>query len=70
MKNVFEVNNWDGKSNTKLAVKPLEIHKPQKNCKLSHNASKENFMKDISENGKFYKEFNNWLEKERSKHFE
>ncbi len=67
LKNIFDVNIWDGKSNTNIGVKPIEIYKPQKNKKLLHNQTKENFLKDIRDSGKFYKTFNKWLETERKK---
>jgi hypothetical protein len=70
LKNILNVNFWDGKSNTDIAVKPIEILEPQKNTKLIHCQTRENFEKDIKDSGKFYKELNNWLEKERVKIFE
>ncbi|MCK4554477.1 hypothetical protein KAU19_06005 [Candidatus Parcubacteria bacterium] len=65
LKNIFKVNEWNGKSNTALAVKPIKIYGPQENKKLSHTETKESFLEDIRTSGSFYKAFNKWLEKNR-----
>ncbi|MCK4553497.1 hypothetical protein KAU19_00855 [Candidatus Parcubacteria bacterium] len=65
LKNIFQVNKWDGKSNTALAVNPIEIYSPQENKSLSHNKTKESFLEDIKTSGSFYEAVNEWLEENR-----
>ena len=63
---VFHINDWDGKSNTEIAVKPIKIFSPQKSEEILKNfEKKENIIKDLKMNGKFYEAFNNWLEEIR-----
>lgn len=62
----FHVNEWDGKSNTKIAVEPTKIFSPQKSKRILREFKKEdNIIKDLRENGRFYKAFNDWLERIR-----
>lgn len=67
LQKILPVNIWDGKSNTELAVKPVQIYEVGEHIRLSHTETNENFVKDIEESGKFYDEFNKWLETERIK---
>ena len=63
---VFHINDWDGKSNTEIAVKPIKIFSPQKSEEILNNfEKKENIIKDLKMNGKFYEAFNNWLKEIR-----
>ena len=66
LKRIFHVNEWDGKSDTEIAVKPIKIFSPQKSLKIVKDQNKEANEKDLEINGKFYKGFNEWLEKNRS----
>lgn len=65
IKNIFHVNEWDGKSNTETAVKPLEIFTPQKSADIMNSENDEDILSDLKINGEFYKAFNGWLDKQR-----
>lgn len=65
LKNLFHINQWDGKSDTKIAVKPIKIFTPEKSLEIVKNQNREVITKDIKINGKFYKAFNDWLERNR-----
>jgi len=65
LKGLFHINEWDGKSNTEIAVKPTKIFTPQKSLEIVNNQNEEVIKKDLQINGKFYKEFNRWLDKNR-----
>jgi len=65
LKNIFHVNEWDGKSNTEIAVKPLEIFNPQKSADIMDNESDEEILSDLKTNWEFYKAFNDWLNEQR-----
>ena len=65
MKNLFYINEWYGNSDTKIAVKPIKIFSPQKSLEIVNNQDNDLITKDLKINGKFYKGFNEWLEKNR-----
>jgi hypothetical protein len=65
IRNIFQVNEWDGKSNTEPAVKPIEVFSPQKSADIMNNESNEDILNDLKVNGEFYKAFNVWLEEQR-----
>lgn len=65
LRNLFHVNEWDGKSSTEIAVKPIKIFTPQKSLEIVNNQNEEVMKKDLEINGKFYKAFNEWLRKNR-----
>ena len=65
LKNILHVNEWDGKSNTQPAVKPIEIFSPQKSADIMNNENDEDILNDLKINGEFYKAFNDWLEEQR-----
>ena len=65
LKNLFHVNEWDGKSNTQTAVKPIKILSPEKSLEIVNEQDEEVITKDLEINGEFYKAFNEWLEKNR-----
>lgn len=65
LKNIFYVNEWDGKSNTEPAVKPIEIFSPQKSADIMNIEDDEDILNDLKRNGEFYKAFNDWLEEQR-----
>ena len=65
LKDLFHVNFWDGKTDTKIAVKPIKIFSPQKSSDIVKSQDKEVIEKDLAINGKFYKVFNDWLERNR-----
>ncbi len=63
---IFHINEWDGKSGTEIAVKPTRIFSPRKSLEIVMNSqTEEAIKKDLEINGKFYKGFNEWLDKNR-----
>lgn len=62
LRNILKVNEWDGASDTEIAVKPIKIFSPSE----IHTETKESFQKDMQESGAFYKAFNEWLEEART----
>ena len=65
LKNIFHVNEWDGKTNTQIAVKPIKIFSPQKSEDIMNHENDEDILNDLKINGEFYKAFNDWLEEQR-----
>ncbi|MFH0857445.1 MAG: hypothetical protein V1848_01725 [Candidatus Magasanikbacteria bacterium] len=65
IKNIFHVNEWNGKSNTEIAVKPLEIFTPEKSAEIMNNENDEEIVYDLKTNGRFYEAFNDWLAGQR-----
>ncbi len=65
LKNLFHINEWDGKSDTKIAVKSTKIFTPQKSLDIVNNQNEEIINKDLEINGEFYNGFNEWLDKNR-----
>jgi hypothetical protein len=65
LKKIFHVNEWDGRSNTEPAVKPIEIFSPQKSEDIISGESDEDIVNDLEINGEFYKAFNGWLKEQR-----
>ena len=37
---MFDINQWDGQTDTKLAVKPIEIFTPEKSEDIINNETK------------------------------
>lgn len=58
---VMPINDWDGKSDTKILVPYYEILSLEKSAEVMADVSREAFDKDIVESGTFYEAFNNWL---------
>lgn len=67
LEEVFLVNEWDGKSGTKIAVKPIEIFSPMKSREIVEKQTKKAIEEDLKINGKFYEAFNEWLREIRRK---
>lgn len=65
LKNLFQINEWAGKSATAIAVKPIKIFTPRKSLEIVKGQNEEVIKKDLQVNGEFYKKFNEWLEKNR-----
>lgn len=65
---IFSINSWDGISDTKLAVKLIEILDVSASEDIMNfDNYEEAFSEDLSINGEFYKALNNYLDKIRSK---
>jgi len=68
LKEAFDVNEWDGKSDTKVAVPIIECFSPEKSTEIMEkDASEEAVKEDLQKNGEFYKGFNDWLAEIRIK---
>jgi len=65
LKNIFHINEWDGKSNTKIAVRPLEIFSLQKSAEIMGSENDEYILNDLKTNGEFYKALNDWFAEQR-----
>lgn len=66
IKNIFPINEWDGKSNTKIAVNPLKLYTPQESARIMNNSNDEEIILDLKRNKSFYKAFNDWLAVQRT----
>ena len=65
LKGLFHVNEWDGKNDTEIAVKPMRIFDPEKSLEIVERQDENLIKKDLEINGKFYKAFDEWLERNR-----
>jgi len=65
LKNIFHINEWDGKSNTEIAVKILEIFSPEKSAEIMNNENTPEASNDQKTEKEFCQAFNAWLEKNR-----
>lgn len=66
IRSVFHVNEWDGKSDTPIAVPATETLSPDKSAEfLARCNAPEAVRDDLAANGEFYKAFNEYLEKAR-----
>ena len=62
---IFDINNWDNKTNNKIAVEPIETFTPEKSLDIMENIDEKEILDDLKINGEFYKAFNDWLEEIR-----
>ena len=67
LRNIFEVNFWDGKNDTKIAVEPIKIFTSEESNKIINEISEQDVLDDLNKNLDFKIAFNNWLNKERIK---
>lgn len=66
LRGILPVNEWDGKSDTKIAVEPLSVY-PEPKETLVHFENEEAILEDLRTSGAFYAAFNVWLDKTREK---
>jgi hypothetical protein len=66
LKGIFHINEWDGKSDTEIAVKPIQTFTPERSLEIVLDQTEEVIKKDLKINGEFYKAFNEWLDKIRN----
>jgi len=65
---IFSINSWDGISDTKPAVKPIEILDVSASADIMNfDNYEEAFLEDLAINGEFYKALNKYFDKIRSK---
>ncbi|MFC2143831.1 hypothetical protein ACFLQO_00495 [Candidatus Aenigmatarchaeota archaeon] len=69
LKELFHVNIWDGRSDTKIAVKYIKIFSPEKSLDIVNNQDKQVIEDDLRVNREFYKVFNEWLDNNRKATF-
>ena len=67
LQSILLVNFWDGKSDTKIAVPARKIYSPEKSLGFIDQGDENDFDREISANGSFYRAFNNWLQDIRQK---
>lgn len=66
LKNIFHINEWDGRSNMEISLPSIEIMPIEEGLKfLKHILTPEEITKDLKTSGEFYKGLNEWLEKNR-----
>lgn len=63
---IFHANDWDGKSDTAVAVKPVKIYSPTESKKYVETENADDIINDLRINGKFYNSINKWLEEIRA----
>lgn len=65
---IFSINSWDGISDTKPAVKSIEILDVSASADImDFDNYEEAFLEDLAINGEFYKALNTYLDQIRSK---
>jgi len=63
LKKIFHINEWDGKSDTEIAVPSIECLSPEESeSYLKVIAVPEAITEDLKKNREFYQSFNDWLE--------
>lgn len=62
---VLPVSEWDGESDTQIAVKCLSTYSPEESAKIIADESPEVIESDLETNGELYSAFNDWLKRER-----
>ena len=67
LENILPVNEWDGLSDTKIAVPVISTYSPEESFSIMEGESKEIVEADLEVNGSFYKALNAWLEEVRLK---
>jgi hypothetical protein len=65
LKNIFHINNWDGRSDTEISLKPVKTFSLEKSLSIMENQTEEVINDDLSRNKTFYKALNEWLESQR-----
>lgn len=66
LKGIFNINEWDGKSDTEIAVPVIECLSPEKSLEyIKYISTPEAIVADFEINGEFYRAFNEWLEAKR-----
>ena len=67
LQKILPVNEWDGKSNTQIAVPVQEIFSAERSRELEeYYESRGGMAEDLRKNGAFYKVFNEWLDRVRT----
>ena len=65
---IFDINDWDGRSDTKIAVPIRECFSPELSAEYVQSSTTiEAIEEDLRKNGEFYQAFNRWLKEQRKK---
>ena len=68
LQGLFTINNWDGKSDTIVAVPVRKCFSTEESTKIMQESlTEQTIIDDLKKNGKFYKAFNKWLEGHRKR---
>ncbi len=67
LRDVLPVNEWDGKSDCRVAVNASLVFCPEKSEEIVHSRTKEKFIASRQANKEFFSALNAWLEEERKK---
>lgn len=59
---IFHINDWNGKTDTIIALKPTKVYSPSESKKYVETESVVDVVSDLKINGKFYAAVNKWLE--------
>jgi hypothetical protein len=62
----FPVNEWDGKTDTKVAVRSISIYGPERSAEILLETDEAAIKADLATNKEFYAAFNEWLEESRN----
>ena len=66
LRKAFHINDWDGVSDTSLAVRPIKTFSPKRSAEIMQHQSKQAIDDDLSRNREFYRGLNAWFEKIRN----
>ncbi|MBI2048902.1 MAG: hypothetical protein HY434_01875 [Candidatus Liptonbacteria bacterium] len=64
---VLPVNDWNGSSDTAIAVPVISTYSPEESASMMDNENRKTIEADLGVNGKFYEAFNQWLVEVRQK---
>ena len=68
LKAILPVNDWDGKSDTIIAVKPLKLYSLEESAEIMAESEKGQGLEgELGVSGEFFKAFNEYLENNRRK---
>lgn len=62
---ILPISEWDGKSSTAIAVKPIKLYSHKKSMEIMEQPDPEEEKEVLKKNVDFYEAFNDWLERER-----
>ena len=65
LKNVFHINEWNGKLDTEIAVKPIKIFTLRESEDIMNGKNDDETVDDLGMDLEFCKAFNNWIEENR-----
>lgn len=62
---IFLISQWDEKSNTPIAVKPIKLFSHEKSQKIMGSSDLKEIEKNMEQDRDFFKAVNAWLETQR-----